>query len=154
MTPSSFSAKQYKRISTQSGVIPVARPVRIPKDVSTSRRRRVSRVQAPSQTVRTSLKVLWIMPEQSKSKSETQTHSFFPYPTSAHSTHFAGLLALVFEHISLDDKGNWTCEMDSAAKPREAKKSFELLVNRKSTWWKCRSHNSINLVYRALNAMD
>ncbi|KAH8403311.1 hypothetical protein KR222_010327, partial [Zaprionus bogoriensis] len=41
-----------------------------------------------------------------------------------------GLLALVFEHISLDDKGNWTCEMDSAA-TRETKQSFELLVNQK-----------------------
>ncbi|XP_032294270.1 neural cell adhesion molecule 2 isoform X1 [Drosophila virilis] len=41
-----------------------------------------------------------------------------------------GLLALVFEHISLDDKGNWTCEMDSSA-AREARKSFELLVNQK-----------------------
>ncbi|XP_034100241.1 neural cell adhesion molecule 2 isoform X1 [Drosophila albomicans] len=42
-----------------------------------------------------------------------------------------GLLALVFEHISLDDKGNWTCEMDPAAAAREPTKSFELLVNQK-----------------------
>ncbi|ALC38009.1 CG33543 [Drosophila busckii] len=38
-----------------------------------------------------------------------------------------GLLALVFEHISLDDKGNWTCELNEET----AKKSFELLVNQK-----------------------
>lgn len=46
-----------------------------------------------------------------------------------------GQLALVFEHISLEDKGNWTCEMDSSA-AREPRKSFELLVNRKLCWIK------------------
>ncbi|XP_037927501.1 neural cell adhesion molecule 2 [Teleopsis dalmanni] len=41
--------------------------------------------------------------------------------------------ALVFTHIALEDKGNWTCEASLAdgAAAREAKKSFELLVNQK-----------------------
>lgn len=39
-----------------------------------------------------------------------------------------GLLALVFEHISLDDKGNWTC--NAHLDEMEERKSFELLVNR------------------------
>ncbi|XP_034473648.1 neural cell adhesion molecule 2 [Drosophila innubila] len=53
-----------------------------------------------------------------------------------------GLLALVFEHISLDDKGNWTCEMDSAA-AREATKSFELLVNQKISFDKTEQVQSV-----------
>ncbi|KAM8715658.1 hypothetical protein ACLKA7_002671 [Drosophila subpalustris] len=53
-----------------------------------------------------------------------------------------GLLALVFEHISLDDKGNWTCEMDSAA-ARDATKSFELLVNQKISFDKTEQVQSV-----------
>lgn len=44
------------------------------------------------------------------------------------STHRLGLLALVFEHISLNDKGNWTCNAHLEATKEH--KSFELLVNR------------------------
>ncbi|XP_037883863.1 neural cell adhesion molecule 2 [Glossina fuscipes] len=43
----------------------------------------------------------------------------------------AGLLALVFEHIALADKGNWTCEALSKETRKKERKSFELLVNQK-----------------------
>lgn len=54
-----------------------------------------------------------------------------------------GLLALVFEHIDITDKGNWTCEAtplttggnSAQEQPQiitaaDTRKSFELLVNR------------------------
>lgn len=40
----------------------------------------------------------------------------------------SGTLALVFTHIALEDKGNWTCEAN--AKDIKERKSFELLVYR------------------------
>jgi len=52
----------------------------------------------------------------------------------------SGLLALVFEHIALEDRGNWTCEVNGNRNgnrnvnvEREFLASFELLVNRKLT---------------------
>ncbi|XP_065356075.1 neural cell adhesion molecule 2 [Calliphora vicina] len=42
---------------------------------------------------------------------------------------FAGSLALFFEHIALEDKGNWTCEVNS--KDIKERISFELLVYQK-----------------------
>ncbi|XP_070133821.1 uncharacterized protein [Drosophila bipectinata] len=52
-----------------------------------------------------------------------------------------GLLALVFEHISLDDRGNWTCEVNGNGNgnrnvnvEREFLASFELLVNQNLIW--------------------
>ncbi|XP_030383097.1 fasciclin-2 [Scaptodrosophila lebanonensis] len=52
-----------------------------------------------------------------------------------------GFLALVFEHISLADKGNWTCEADAAT--QDAKKSFELLVNQKISFDKTEQVQSV-----------
>ncbi|EDW75702.2 uncharacterized protein Dwil_GK15057 [Drosophila willistoni] len=60
-----------------------------------------------------------------------------------------GLLALVFEHISLDDKGNWTCEVNANAE-RDAKKSFELLVNQKISFGKTEMVQSVREGFDAM----
>ncbi|KAH8389426.1 hypothetical protein KR200_007916 [Drosophila serrata] len=61
-----------------------------------------------------------------------------------------GLLALVFEHISLDDMGNWTCEVNSISNgnrnvnvEREFFTSFELLVNQKISFGKTEQVQSV-----------
>lgn len=127
--------KTVQRISTPSGVIPGVKPVRTPKDVSTSRRRRVSEEADRQTDWQTALinAISYAKIAGSLCPSPaifTVSFSLSSFPSQRL---FLGLLALVFEHISLDDKGNWTCEMDSAA-AREATKSFELLVNRKSNY--------------------
>ncbi|XP_017097636.2 neural cell adhesion molecule 2 isoform X1 [Drosophila bipectinata] len=61
-----------------------------------------------------------------------------------------GLLALVFEHISLDDRGNWTCEVNGNGNgnrnvnvEREFLASFELLVNQKISFGKTEQVQSV-----------
>ncbi|EDW29370.1 GL18457 [Drosophila persimilis] len=63
-----------------------------------------------------------------------------------------GLLALVFEHISLDDRGNWTCEVNGYGNgnqnrnvntEREFFSSFELLVNQKISFGKTEQVQSV-----------
>ncbi|XP_034667942.1 neural cell adhesion molecule 2 isoform X1 [Drosophila subobscura] len=59
-----------------------------------------------------------------------------------------GLLALVFEHISLDDRGNWTCEVTghqnrNVNTEREFFSSFELLVNQKISFGKTEQVQSV-----------
>ncbi|KAH8298219.1 hypothetical protein KR018_011140, partial [Drosophila ironensis] len=61
-----------------------------------------------------------------------------------------GLLALVFEHISLDDRGNWTCEVNGNRNgnrnvnvEREFLVSFELLVNQKISFGKTEQVQSV-----------
>ncbi|EDV57401.2 neural cell adhesion molecule 2 [Drosophila erecta] len=63
-----------------------------------------------------------------------------------------GLLALVFEHIALEDRGNWTCELNGSGNgngnrnvnvEREFLASFELLVNQKISFGKTEQVQSV-----------
>ncbi|KMY87561.1 neural cell adhesion molecule 2 [Drosophila simulans] len=61
-----------------------------------------------------------------------------------------GLLALVFEHIALEDRGNWTCEVNGNRNgnrnvnvEREFLASFELLVNQKISFGKTEQVQSV-----------
>uniref|UniRef100_A0A1I8Q0M4 Neural cell adhesion molecule 2 n=2 Tax=Stomoxys calcitrans TaxID=35570 RepID=A0A1I8Q0M4_STOCA len=58
----------------------------------------------------------------------------------------SGSVALVFEHISLDDRGNWTCE--GSAKGIKDRKTFELSVYQKI------SFDKVEMVQSARNGRD